>query len=167
MARSGVGGSYWTTFLPAMVVLGLGMAATIAPLTTTVMNAVEVAHAGIASGVNNAVSRTAGLVAIAVISVPLLHVFGGALVRRLDALELRPQLEEEVRAQRLMLGGVQVPASASAAERAAIQHAVAEAFVAGFRFVALTAAGLAVLSAVIAALTIERRADPRSSSSPR
>jgi EmrB/QacA subfamily drug resistance transporter len=157
LARPGVGGSYWVTFLPALVVLGLGMAVTVAPLTTTVMNAVDVAHAGIASGVNNAVSRAAGLIAIAVMSVLLQHVFDRQLERRIAGLGLRAERVAEVQAQRAMLANAQPPASASPPERIAIQHAIAEAFVMGVRLVTLTAAGLALASSAIAAVMIDPR----------
>src|SRR5215212_4905240 len=73
------GGSYWTTFFPAVLVMGFGMSLVIAPLTTTALNSVEGRHSGLASGVNNAVSRTASLLAIAVMGVFVFATFSASL----------------------------------------------------------------------------------------
>src|SRR5205085_12678541 len=101
--RPGVGGSYWTTFFPAVVVVGLGMALSVAPLTTTVMNSVKESHAGIASGVNNAVSRTAGLLAIAVLGLIMFQTFNHCLDQRLNQMAVPLQIREAVNNQRLKL----------------------------------------------------------------
>ncbi|KJV32466.1 DHA2 family efflux MFS transporter permease subunit [Luteibacter yeojuensis] len=145
----GVGGSYWATFFPASIVLGLGMSITIAPLTTTVMNALEPGLAGTASGVNNAVSRVAGLVAIAVFGVVLTHAFDGALQVNLAGLHLSPATVDAIMAQRAKLAGIDVPTGAGAATTA-----IRSAFVTGFRAVMVVSTVLAALSAVAAALMI-------------
>ena len=155
LALPGIGGSYWGTFFPAMVVLGLGMAVSVAPLTTAVMNAVEVRHAGIASGINNAVARAAGLLAIAVLSVLVLHLFNRELDRRLSTLSLAPALVAALDAERIKLGGAEAPREARASDRVAIQRVIAEAFVAAFRRMALVAAGLALASALTATVMID------------
>jgi len=161
LARPGIGGGYWVTFFPPMVVLGIGMSATVAPLTTTVMNSVETHRAGVASGINNAVSRVAGLLAIALMSIMVVAVFSRELDRRLLASHVRPPIAAALRAERLKLGAAEAPADATPAERAIIRRAVAESFVAGFRATAWVAAGLAVASAVTAALLIVPRVSRR------
>lgn len=69
MIRIGPGADYVADVLPAVVVFGFGLALTVAPLTTTVLAAADDRHAGIASGVNNAVARVAGLLAVAILPV--------------------------------------------------------------------------------------------------
>jgi hypothetical protein len=143
-ARPGIGGSYWTTFFPAAVVLGIGMAESRAPLTTAVMGAVDAGRAGSASGVNNAVSRAAGLLAIAVQGLVVLTVFSSSLARHLTMLSLPSEARTMLIAQQSKLVGIALPAGLSHAAQAALQQAIAESFVAGFRVVMLIAAGLAL-----------------------
>jgi len=149
-ALPGIGGSYWSTFFPAVIVLSLGMAISVAPLTTAVMGAVDARHAGLASGINNAVSRVAGLLAIAVLGVLLLQVFNRELDRRLDALDLPAPAQQQLQQQRIELAAIAVPESLNPAQRVAVQRAIQESFVTGFRWVMLISALLALMSAVVA-----------------
>jgi len=157
-ARPGTGADYWTEFLPAVCLLGLGMAVTVAPLTTTVMNAVGSAHAGTASGVNNAVSRTASLLAIAAFGMVLAATFDTRLDEALVQLPLPAGALEAITAQRHRLAGLELPPGLPGDVAAQVKAAVGEAFVAGFRRVMMMSAGIALLSALAAWWTIDGRA---------
>jgi EmrB/QacA subfamily drug resistance transporter len=154
-AIPGTGGSYWTTFFPAIVVLGFGMSLVIAPLTTTAMNSVSGRHSGLASGVNNAVARTAGLLAIPVLGIFVFLVFSDGLDSRVQTLDLPPQAQKQLESEKVDLGGAEVPSGVSGETGAKIERAVDESFLAAFRLTMLIAAGLAVSSAVAAAVIIE------------
>jgi EmrB/QacA subfamily drug resistance transporter len=160
-ALPGVGGKYWTTFFPAVVVLGLGMAMSVAPLTTTVMNAVKGGHAGLASGINNAVSRTAGLLAVAVFGILMAHAFAANFERRTVTLDLSSEARAQLERGRGSLAGMKVPDVVSGETRDAVEQAIGESFVAGFRLVAYISAGLACLSALAAWALIDGQVSRR------
>ncbi|MGI9048010.1 MAG: MFS transporter, partial [Rubrobacteraceae bacterium] len=156
----GIGGSYWTTFFPAVVVMGFGMSLVIAPLTTTALNAVEGQHSGLASGVNNAVSRTASLLSIAVLGIFVFTAFSNTLDSRLSKMDLPPTVVQQMDARKVDLGATQAPQGIDVATKKEINQAVDESFVAGFRTVMFIAAGLALASALVSALIIEGKPAP-------
>ena len=155
-----VGGGYWTNFCPPIVILGLGMAISVAPLTTTVMNSVASNRAGIASGVNNAVARTAGLLAITVLGIVMLHVFSGALDQRLAEYKLPSSASRSLQAQRTKLAAIAVPEDQDPATQQLIRGAIDESFVSGLRSIMAIGAVLAIASA-LTALTLIGTIPPR------
>ena len=149
-ARSGLAGSYWTTVLPAMLVIGVGMAVTVAPLTTTVMGAVDVRHAGAASGINNAVARVASLLAIAIFGVLLQGVYESRVADGLERLSVSVESAAVAGELRKMAGAdVDRMPSLDSSRRAAVRTVIDEAFVSAFRVVIFGAALLAMASALI------------------
>ncbi len=154
-ALPGIGGSYWTTFFPAALVLGLGMSVSVAPLTTAVMGAVDTQYAGTASGINNAVSRTAGLIAIAVFGIIVLVLFSNSLTSQLPLLHLSAGIQRAIILQENKLVGIDIPAGLSISTRAAVKQAIAASFITSFRVIMLISAALAVCSSLSSLLLIE------------
>jgi MFS family permease len=145
-----VAGSYWKTFFPGFVVLGLGMAVSVAPLTTVVMGAVEQKHAGTASGINNAVARIAGLLAIAILGMTMVSAFSHYLNERLTQLNLPAEAIHSVQSNEIALAALSVPPGVDSNAATALKILIDRSFVFGFRLIMLICAGLSVASSAFA-----------------
>jgi EmrB/QacA subfamily drug resistance transporter len=157
-ARPGIGDSYWSSIFPAMCLVGFGMTITVAPLTTTVMGAIEAAHSGVASGINNTVSRVAGLLAIAVFGVFLARSFDANIRPRLDRLSLAPDVRTQIDQQLPKMAGADLKSVPLETEqRASVQQSIDEAFVSGYRVVVIGSAILALAAAGFGAAIRDRK----------
>jgi EmrB/QacA subfamily drug resistance transporter len=158
-AAASLGHSYWLTFFPAAIVLGVGMALLVAPLTTTVMDSVEPSHAGTASGINNAVSRTAGLVALAALGIALAGTFQHDLSQELARLpSISSATLAAVQNARAQIVVGRVPETiVDPAQRAAVAGAIGHAYTGGFIVAMLVSGALAALGGVLAFLFLPSR----------
>ena len=148
LATAGAGANYFVHFLPGMILFGLGMALVIAPLTKSALS-VEPRLSGAASGVNNAVSRIAALLAIAILGAVIVSVFTARLDETITTSSLTTPEQEQILNQSEKLGGIVIPDSFTEAARQVAESAVRDSFVYGFRWamgicVALAFAGAAV-----------------------
>ena len=150
LAVPSVGGSYWTTFFPGFVVVGLGMAVSVAPLTTVVMGAVDENHAGTASGINNAVARVASLLAIAIFGILMVSAFSHQMNQSLMQLNLPADVMHHLESNEIRLAALAVPPGLDSSTAAALKTSIEGAFVFGFRVIMLICACLAVISAAFA-----------------
>jgi hypothetical protein len=140
------------------MVLGFGMSITVAPLTTTVMNSVDQDRVGTASGVNNAVARVAGVLAIAVLGTLMVYAFSSHLNRSLTALRLPPSVVNEIQENKVKLAAIKLPESLDTRTRDHVKASIFEAFLLGFRLISLICATLALASAAVTWLFIPGRA---------
>jgi EmrB/QacA subfamily drug resistance transporter len=154
-AVPGIGGSYWTTFFPATVALGIGLSILVPAVTTTALNAVDVRYEGLASAINNAFSQTAGLLAVAVLGVLMFVSFGSSLDDRLATLNLPPEATQQLQEDKVKLGAAQAPEGLNAAQSTQVERTLDEAFVSGYRVVMLVATAMALVSAISAALLLQ------------
>lgn len=154
LGRPTVGGPYWTTFFPGIAMLGLGMGITVAPLTTAVMGAVSEHHTGAASGVNNAVARAAGVLAIASLGVVLTSRFDSVLETSLAALPLDAEVRARIAEHRSELAGIDLSGMADAP---LLRRALDDAFVAGFRTLMDVGAALAATGALVVFVAVRKK----------
>jgi EmrB/QacA subfamily drug resistance transporter len=157
-----VDSSYWTTMFPAVCLLGLGMTITVAPLTTAVMGAVGTAQSGVASGINNSVSRVAGLLAIAVFGVLLARTFDARMHASLDRAQLSPESRAAIEKELPKMAGAEITSlPMDPNQRARTRRAIDEAFIGGFRVVVIGSALLALAGAGFGAGIAERKRGAR------
>ncbi len=158
MLRVGPNPSYLTEVLPAICVFGLGLSATVAPLTATVLDSVGARHVGVASGVNNGISRVAGLLAIAVLGAVISAHFGSALDSELGGRPLSRSAREDVSAARQQPLGKPKTATLAPAGAARIDAAATAASTEAFHLGIAIAAALMIIGGLAAGFGIE---DPK------
>jgi MFS family permease len=141
---------YWFSFFGPILLLGIGMAITITPLSAAVMGSVDAERAGIASGVNNAVSRIAGVLAVAVMGLIALTNFSGALDQQALEQGLNEGARSALAAEAAQLAGAVPPPGLGADEAAPAALAIKLAFIEVFRQLCFIGAGLAWVSAAVA-----------------
>lgn len=153
LALSGAGNMYFVDFFPGLALLGVGMSVVIAPLTKSALS-VEPELSGAASGVNNAISRVAAVMAIAVIGAIVVSSFSADLNRMIVRSNLTQTQQTEILSQSNTLGDVVVPDTFTQKDRIAAQHAIDQAFANAFSLAMWTSSGLAIAGAAISLFTI-------------
>ena len=153
----GAEANYWLTFLPATVVFGIGLGITTAPLTVVAMGAVPTHLSGLASGVSNAVSRVATILAVAILGAVMVLQFSASLRHHTATLPLSPQNRVYLEEEALKMGGAQPPPGLSSELTHTISEAIDNAFVQGFSLMMGICGVLALASAVISAMTISNQ----------
>jgi predicted MFS family arabinose efflux permease len=162
LLRAGREAPYMSTVFPSALLFGLGLSITVAPLTAAVLAGVEDEHAGVASGVNNAVARVAGLLAIAAVGALVAAQFGTTLDDRVAGARLGPAATRAVDSARSRPLTVSVSGGLPAAERARVRASIEDASVRAFRVGIAAGALLTMLGGAISAVGIvnpRRRVD--------
>jgi len=147
---------YWRSFFPAILFFGAGMGLTVAPLTTTVMSAHSARFAGTASGINNAISRIAGVLAIAILGSIALIGYRNAVAAQTAGIDLPQPVRAELMDQALKFGAASVPGSVPEELTGEVDRSIRTAFVSTFAVLMYICSGLAWLSALVAGILVRR-----------
>lgn len=148
--------NYWTSIFPVVMIFGIGLTLIVAPLTTAVLSALEERRAGVASGINNAVARLAGLLAFAILPAISLAPFTTSLKAGLMDLPLTGDQRTAIVAAADAQGGLEPPADISPALRHRVGDVVESAFLDGYTRAMLLAAILVALGGLISFATVRK-----------
>jgi EmrB/QacA subfamily drug resistance transporter len=146
--------NYWLTFLPATIIFGLGLGITVAPLTSVALGAIQAHLSGLASGVSNAASRIASMLAVATLGALMVVTFSTSLEHRTRPLLLSGQDHLFLQEEKLKLGGASAPPSLEPEVQSQVEVAIDKAFISAFRWMMALCAVLALVSAAISFVTI-------------
>ena len=141
------GDSYWTSFFPAAIVLGLGMAISVAPLTTVVMNSIAENYIGAASGVNNAIAEIGSLLAIAILGLVITMTFNQQLEAKLKISSLPMPVKQEIIAQKNNLADIKTSDKLA-------QQIIRASFIDGYETVLWIAVAFSLMSSLTAGIFI-------------
>lgn len=148
--------NYFVAIALATLVMAVGMALVVPPLTTVAMTSVEEGFAGVASGINNAVARLANLVGVAVFTVIALRVFSPAFAHALTDSALPPEVVDRLSVQSTKLAGIELPTEWAEPTRAEAKRVIGIAFTEAFEWTCYAAAGLVWIAALCAAFGVRR-----------
>ena len=148
---------FWISFFPGILIVGIGMGFTVAPLSTSVMGSVANHFSGVASGINNAVSRIGSVLAVAIVGSIALFFFASSLDGRIASLNLPQGIHQELMAEASNLGAASVPVDVTPDKTRAVGAAIKESFADTYRMIMFVCAGLAWVSAILSALLVESR----------
>lgn len=152
----GANANFWTTFFPAEILFGFGMAGLIAPLTKSAL-AVPPEFSGTASGANNAISRIAGVMAIAIIGAITISIFQASFFKSIEKLNVDNETKQELIRRSDKMSGITLPESMTQNDKATINSAIESSFVSGFRWSMIVMAMLALCGSIVSYLTIDRK----------
>lgn len=153
--QAGLGGSFWLTFFPAVIIMAVGMTVVIAPLTTTVMSSAPKRLSGTASGINTSINSTANVLAVAILGVIALSVFNSSVEQRLEPMDISAQATAEIEMETSKLANAQAPDSLPLSQQTEVNRAFDLAFVDAFRVLMYICAGLVVGAALVSLLMVD------------
>lgn len=146
---------FWTSFFPGLMITGIGMAITVSPLTTAVMNSVENHQTGIASGVNNSVSRLSGMLAVAILGLIAVQVFSTELMSNFDSVQLSQDLKESVQNQSIKLAGISLADTIPLQQKVLAREIINDSFIASFQLLMKISAVITLIGAAVSWVTLK------------